>query len=295
MKLLVIGHTVEDHFHHMGKDTIKPGGIYYTASALRSFTGDDDMIFLNTSVEKKNEKLFADVYADLDKKYFRETEAIPKVYLMLHDYKERGERYENITKTLDVSTEDLDQFDGILINMITGFDITVEKAEEIRRNFSGPVYLDVHTLARGLDENLKRDFRLVPEVRRWLASVDFVQVNESELRTLSGLNDENEIAEEVLSTGLKYLLLTKGEKGVRIYWTEKGEMKSLFMSAKKVRSANKIGCGDVFGAVFFYTYIKTKNIKIALEFANSAGGITASGSSIDSLRNLKKDVFTRYY
>ena len=61
MKLLVIGHSVEDHINSEQKEIIKPGGIYYSVSALTSIAPDDE-IFLCTYAEKENYSLFSDAY-----------------------------------------------------------------------------------------------------------------------------------------------------------------------------------------------------------------------------------------
>jgi hypothetical protein len=53
---------------------------------------------------------------------------------------------------LDIPYKELSGFNGIMINMISGFDITLEQLKTIRKNFSGPVYMDVHTFSRGVDK-----------------------------------------------------------------------------------------------------------------------------------------------
>ena len=43
------------------------------------------------------------------------------------------------------------------------------------------------------------------------------------------------------------------------------------VDAEKVQAINKIGCGDIFGVVFFYTYIKDNDVIKSLKTANEAG------------------------
>ena len=99
---------------------------------------------------------------------------------------------------MEINIGNLNLFDGILINMITGFDFNLEQIKEIRNVYKGLIYIDVHTLSRGLDKNLKREFRLIPFFNEWASSVDIIQVNESELRTISKKTDELEIVKEVI-------------------------------------------------------------------------------------------------
>ncbi len=77
---------------------------------------------------------------------------------------------------------------------------------------------------------------------------------------------------------------------------ENNKVESIYEPAITVDINNKIGCGDVFGAVFFYSYISqgVKSIGNALRLANIAAGCTASYKGINEFTNLKKDVFSRY-
>jgi len=294
MKVLIIGHTVEDHivFHGVEQE-IKPGGIFYSASGFHFLKDEDDELYLCTSIQKENYPLFAFVYDHFKHDYFTTVENIPKIHLNVFEKKERHERYENITDTLSVPTHTPQAFDGIFVNMITGFDITVEAIQAIRKQFAGPIYLDIHSLARGMDEHYRRDFRKIPDLTKWLNSVDIVQANDSELLTLSDKTGEEEIAKEILEQGPSLLLVTKGERGAAMYRTKEGSLSASFLDAISVETKNKVGCGDVFGAAFFSSYIKHKQIDEAFAAANIAGGCIASYSELTMMKDLRKDVLSR--
>ena len=294
MKLLVVGHTVEDHISIDGIDYVKPGGIFYTALALKNFVDKEDKVFLNTYVQQENYHLFEEVFSGFDRSNLKFVERIPKVYLTLHNFKERGETYESMSQSLEVDISNLNLYDGILINMITGFDISLNQLKEIRKSYSGLIFMDVHTLCRGLDENLKREFRLIPNFKEWASSVDILQANENEIRSLSEQSEEFEIAKEILSNGVKIFIVTKGSLGARIYTVKNNEIISIFKSALKIESKNMVGTGDVFGAVFFYNYIRTKDAVYSLNLANTAAGCAASYYDFKNFENLKEDVFSRY-
>ena len=294
MNLLVIGHSVEDHININGVEQVQPGGIFYTALALKNFVDNGDKIFLNTYVQKENFHLFEKVFEVFDKTNLKFVNRIPKVYLTLHNFKERGETYESMSQSLEVDTGNLNLYDGILINMITGFDISLDQLKNIRKSYTGLIFMDVHTLCRGLDENLKREFRLIPNFNEWASSVDILQANENEIKTLSLQTDEREIAKEILNYGIKIFIVTKGNLGARIYTLKNNEIISIFKSALKIESKNMVGTGDVFGAVFFYNYIKTKDASSSLGLANTAAGCAASYNDFKNFNNLKEDVFSRY-
>jgi pfkB family carbohydrate kinase len=296
MKLLVIGNTVVDTIDFNGEIKTKPGGIFYTVTALNSFKEKQDKISLVTAVDKKHYLLFEEEYGKLDERIFDNVESVPKVWLKVEKHSERHEKYENINQNISFNIKDLHLYDGILINMITGFDIKLKQLKEIRKSYKGTIYFDVHTFSRGLDKDFKRHFRVIPDFNEWASNLDIVQVNKNELFTLSKKKDEEEIIKEMLGYGIKYLIITLEEKGARIFFREKNKVKSIYEPAITVDINNKIGCGDVFGAVFFYSYISqgVKSIDNALRLANIAAGCTASYKGINEFTNLKKDVFSRY-
>lgn len=267
MKLLIIGHSVLDFINDGEVDKISAGGIYYAVSALNRICSSDDVIFLCTQYDENSYDYFKPEYDKIKKDYLQKVEKIPRVHLNLFTDKERHEYYENITNNLKTDFSELKEFDGILINMITGFDITIEQLCKIRNNYSGMIFIDIHTLSRGLGNNYKREFRKIPDFNNWAKNVDIIQVNQSELFTLSDRNSEDEIVSELFSYGVKVLCVTKGDIGAKIYFLESDEIISYFIAAQKIGNPNTIGCGDVFGASYFYTYIKNKNEIESLNYA----------------------------
>jgi sugar/nucleoside kinase (ribokinase family) len=287
MKLLIIGHSVEDHFLAGEKEEVRPGGIYYTASALNYLKNPGDKIELLTAIEKDNYSLFSPVFDNFDRKYFQTVDSISKVFLKIPKEGERDECYNKATENLNLEIEDINSFDGIIINMITGFDISLEQLVNLRKAFKGLIYFDVHTLSRGLDPDGKRSFRIIPGFQKWAEMLDIIQVNKHEILTISGKKDELEIVKEILNAGTKYLILTMEELGARVFYLNAGEVNSIFKPAIKIDVINKIGCGDIFGAVFFYSYLLSRDINKSLEAANYAAGRAASGKELKELGKLK--------
>lgn len=259
MKLLVIGHSVLDFIKVDSEQLISAGGIFYTVSALNRIKYNEDEIFLCSQFDEETYKYFGSEFEKVNNKFFQKVEKIPRVHLNLQKDKERHESYENITNNLSLNISDLNTYDGILINMITGFDITLDQLMQIRKNYSGLIFIDIHTLSRGLAKDFQREFRLIPDFESWARCLDIIQVNQNELYTLSLKKNELGIVEELFGFGIKILCVTKGDLGARVYYNSKNEIASYFVAAKKIIKPNIIGCGDVFGASFFYSYIRNKN------------------------------------
>ncbi len=259
MKLLVIGHSVLD-FITSGKDQqIGAGGIFYSTSALNRLKSVQDEIFLCSQFDDESYHYFKLEFEKVNKRFLQKVEKIPRVHLNLKEGRERHEAYENITNNISLSFSEIDNFDGILINMITGFDLNLDQLMQIRQNHSGLIYIDIHTLSRGLDKEFKREFRLIPKFDIWAKYLDIIQVNQNELFTLSRKDNELEIINELFGYGIKVICVTKGELGARVYYKNQNEIASYFIAARKINKPNVIGCGDVFGASFFYSYIRNKN------------------------------------
>jgi sugar/nucleoside kinase (ribokinase family) len=177
--------------------------------------------------------------------------------------------------------------------MITGFDINLKQMEDVRNEYNGLVYFDVHTFSRGVSDDMKRDFRRITDFDKWARNIDILQVNEEEIKTISDENDEINIVKEMFSYGVKIFIITKDKLGVRAYLKNGEEIESIFISALKVTAVNKVGCGDIFGAVFFYNYIRKGDIIDSLITANSAAGVSTTYLQISDFNKLKNDVFQR--
>jgi sugar/nucleoside kinase (ribokinase family) len=293
MKFLLIGHSVEDHIYYENGYSIKPGGIYYSATALYNIKDKTDEIYLCTSC-KKDISLFNELYGKLKSDYFNYTDSVPVVRLNIYSDKEREEIYENITGELSVDTTDLNEFDGILINMITGFDLTLNQIREIRKNYNGLIYFDVHTLSRGVSREMKREFRLIPEFGKWAENIDILQSNSLELFTLADFKDKDDIIKFILDKGVRYLIETKGKDGAGCFSIDNSGFHVLEIPAINIiKLNNMVGPGDVFGAVFFYSYIKNNSVSIALKDGIAAGGYAASYRNFKDFNNLKNDIFSR--
>lgn len=290
MNFLVIGHSVVDKIQEGNVVHVKPGGIFYTAISLFNFLEKSDKLFLCTTVEKSSYRLFSFIYDEIEQELIEYVKLIPVVNLSIGDSGERDETYENISENLNINFTNLNRFNGILINMITGFDISIEQMQTIRKNYKGIIYFDVHTLSRGLGKNYIREFRPVPDFFKWAECIDILQANNHELQTLSTKKNEQEIVEDLLNYGIKQVIVTKASNGAVAYFRISGELRSINRKSLNTDAVNKVGCGDVFGAVYFYNYIRNKNVNDALLYANTAAGISTKYLEVKDFLNLKNDV-----
>lgn len=293
MNILVIGHSVVDKIIDKDGISIKPGGIFYTVVSFLSQIQSTDKLYLCSSIDKGNEILFKEAYDRIEKEFLAYVESIPMVELVVDIVGERKETYSQAAQNLLIPSDDLNRFDGILINMISGFDISLDQLKQIRKNYSGLIYFDVHTFSRGLDENGHRNFRQIEDFNEWSQCIDILQANESELLMLSDKKEEAAIVDELFSYGIKQIIITRAERGATVFEREQNSVKKIHKDALKTNVVNKVGCGDVFGAVYFYNYIRNKNVILASEQANLFAGIATTYSKAKDFLNLKTDANER--
>lgn len=289
MNILIIGQSVVDRIIKMDGVSIKPGGIFYAVVSMLSQVSAEDKIYLCSSIDRQNESLFDTAYSKVEKKFLMYDDSIPHVELQVDGAGERKETYSQISKNLLLPDENLNFFDGILINMISGYDISLDQLKRLRKNYKGLIYFDVHTMSRGADDKLNRVFRRIENFNEWAGCIDILQANESELLTLSDKKDEMIIVEELFLFGIKQIIVTRAERGATVFFKQNESIKKLHKVAIQVETINKVGCGDVFGAVYFYNYIKNKDVSLALKQANLFAGISATYSQTNDFINLKKD------
>lgn len=293
MIFLIIGHSVVDKIIEEDKTSINPGGIFYSVISFLSQLSPDDRLYLCTSFDKKNFILFKDVYEKVEPDFLFYVNSIPEVELIVNVVGERKEKYSEVIENLTLPMDNLSRFDGILINMISGYDISISQLGQLRKNYKGLIYFDVHTLSRGVDSNLNRTFRRIADFNFWAKCIDILQANESELLTLSEKTNESEIIEDLFSFGINQIIITRAERGATVCFKKNDSIKKIHNNATHFKVNNNVGCGDVFGAVYFYNYIKNKDVTLALKEANLFAGIATTYSEVKNFQNLKRDAGKR--
>ncbi|MBN1302408.1 MAG: hypothetical protein JW995_14420 [Melioribacteraceae bacterium] len=294
-RILVIGSTVIDNFSTGGSVITKPGGIYYTCTGLVNIIGNDDAIDLLTNYDRRSYILFKDVYDRINLKHSRIIDKINTVTLIEHAAQERMEVYSDHSIKLKIDDDiSFNDYNGVLINMISGIDIDLNDLHAVRKKYKGMIYLDIHTLSRGIGKELHRHFRVIPDAAEWIRNVDIIQVNKSELYSLSIISDREKLTEWIFSLGVKILIVTLGSEGVIMHYRKDNEICTKALPATEVKAVNLIGCGDIFGAVFFYSYIKSGDPESALIKANKCAGFATTFLNFKEYKKLR-EIFNSGY
>lgn len=295
------------------------GGILYSVVSLAVISGKKGEIYpvMNLGEDEFENitgflRRFPNIRHDLINKTPHKTRVVNLFYkdkesVLNIPAKKTYDREENSTEpTLPVEYEQLKEqlngFAGILINMVSGVDLTLDTMLEIREKFSGYLHMDLHNLVMQTFPDGARKQMPVLHWRKWVECCDTLQMNESEISVLTGDNvTEYETAEKILSLGkVKSLVITRGMQGVSLY--ELKQKASRYNEGEKHFELDKrdvppaestgfidsTGCGDVFASGFFFQNAsdELKDLSKALHFANRLAGVNATLSGVEDLYKL---------
>ncbi len=102
MKLLYIGHTVEDYIYINNETIHKGGGLLYSVAAVISFLESDDELFPLTNISDNTKYLFDVIYSKVNNNFVSVVDEIPQNHLILYKDRERDEKYKNISQKLNI-------------------------------------------------------------------------------------------------------------------------------------------------------------------------------------------------
>jgi sugar/nucleoside kinase (ribokinase family) len=299
MKVLVLGHLCLDVIHPVdGPEIESYGGIYYSVAALATLLEPRDRVLPVFGVHRAEHPALIELLAKFPNV---DTSGIfpfdgPTNRVHLY-YRPGGSRtecsrdisapipFERIRRSLDV--------DAILVNMVSGFDVTLETLDAIRIAVRGekiPLHFDFHSLTLGITEAHERRRRPVEEWRRWAFMIDTLQLNEEEIAGLPlEPMTERQTASHLLTLGVKGVLVTRGPRGIGVYRNDqKHVVRTDIPGIAMDGEGEPTGCGDVFGAAFVVRYARTSDLLASAEFANRIAAAKARLRGVDRLAELRE-------
>jgi len=287
----IIGTFIRDTIITLDGHSVESlGGLYHAVSYLAHLADADTRIHPLCHV---GEDFYDTVYRVLSgcgEKMVLESllphpQANTQVKLM---YRSQETRDEITSPTMPpIASEQIQALAGceaVLVNLISGNDISLDALKSLRKLTPSPlIYLDLHSLALGIDAAGRRYYREVPDWREWVAVCDILQLNEREAATLAGWN-ESGAPTDLLAFGKKLLdeklmacHITLGSAGSLLFYQSAGKRHGVHFQSNKISHViDTIGCGDAFGAAFLINFLKTKNFLMATQFANKIAGLNCT-------------------
>lgn len=311
MTITLIGHLCLDVIHHPdGKETHSYGGVYFSLAALANLLPSHDTIFPVFGLGKEEYEPFLEhikLYPNVDiSGIYKFGGPTNQVHLLYDDAAERVECSRYIADPIAIKRiRPYLKTDMLLINLISGFDITLDTLDEIRmetRDHHTPIYMDIHSLTLGINEDFTRFLRPIDAWRRWFFMLHAVQMNEQEALNLSPeRSSEVDLANQTLALNTKAMIITRGKQGCTVFIDEhKHAQRFDIPGVQSESSVDPTGCGDVFAAAYCAHFMKTNDISNSVHFANQVaafksrlqGSLQIEKLSTFRLKDLSTEVST---
>ncbi len=128
---------------------------------------------------------------------------------------------------------------------------------------------------------------------QYLSMVDILTPNETETEILTGrpvtdLQSATDAARQLISQGVKTVILTLGEQGCILVSDEKQK----HFSTPQVKAIDTTGAGDAFNGALVYALAAGKNMEEAIDFACKAGAFSVTSIGVvpglPTMKNLKE-------
>jgi hypothetical protein len=177
--------------------------------------------------------------------------------------------------------------DALYVNFISGFEMTLETAQLLRRGFPRFIYADLHSLFLGKEPDGMRVLRPLPQGPAWFGCFDVVQLNEQEMGQLG--EDPLRVAADALRQGCTTLCVTLGQRGAA-YFTG-NPVRTARIPAPAVhppafaQDNDPTGCGDVFGGAAAAALVTGLGLEDALRSGTQLGARNLSHRGASGLRD----------
>lgn len=193
--------------------------------------------------------------------------------------------------------------DYLILMPLNDTDIPLDCIREFRKTSRTSIFLDVHGLITGLDENGNRYKKDWEHADQWLENIDFLKMNDKEAQWAAGRllekhEDYAHYSAAMVSMGLAACWITFGDQSSLIAWRRNDR---IFWASVPVADIGKIvdtvGCGDSASAGFIYSYAKLHSPLLAVVLGNTFGSIKASLSAINEFpsKNEVRGVVNQHY
>jgi sugar/nucleoside kinase (ribokinase family) len=182
--------------------------------------------------------------------------------------------------------------DAVLVNMISGSDISLETLDYIRmetRDRRVPIHFDFHSLTLGIDQEFKRFRRPLTDWRRWCFMMHSVQMSEAEAAGIPAERyDEPTLINHLMPLMVSALMITRGDRGLTLVTQDihKKLTRHEIPAASFGPTVDTTGCGDVLGAAYLYHDTKLKDPLAAATAASRAAAYKATFSGLDGMKSL---------
>ena len=191
--------------------------------------------------------------------------------------------------------------DAVCLDFVTGFEVTLQTLQRLRAATKMPIFMDVHSLTLGIDDQRRRFVRCPEHWQEWLRGVRVAQMNQLEARVLA--HDQlgadasiRRFGKEVLGLGCEALVITLGDRGSLTVFRDRTTGLQILpaQAAPAGPVVDVTGCGDAFLAGFSLAYLRwdaadpNSRLAHASRFANRVAGASCALEGIEQIGKIKQ-------
>lgn len=300
MRIAIIGIINHDTIAMAnGQELQDLGGILYNTAVLANMVDEQTSLFPVTRIGEDCYDMMTNILASYPNVDLCGVAIAPEgTSRNTIRYDASMEKVERLTNHIgSIPFDQIEPFlnhDAILINFIIGDDISRETMREIRARSRGLIYLDVHNLCLGIDEQGYRFHRAQDRWHEWMEWVDVVQMNEVEAALLADREIETDqdfiaFGKMILGLGPSIYIATRGRFGSVTVYRDADEIKTFISPPEAVEEVvDTTGCGDAFAAGFLTDYLVTRDPVSATQLASWAAGLNCTLAGLSEVERFRK-------
>lgn len=288
MKIGVVGPIAKDTITWPNGETVtKFGSIVYTASVIAKLAeGTEDEVVCLTHLSLQDAATVSALLKHPNLTFICRPEPDDtgaEIKLAYVNQQERISRQAQIMTPISwPELMQLKDCDYIILMPVNETDIEIAQLKPFREASSATIFLDLHGLITGVDEQGNRYKKQWEQPGEWLKAIDMLKMNEKEAawaagRSLTNFTDYLDFAVAMVKAGLLACWITFGDQSSLIVW-QRGR-KTIWATVPVTHTGavvDTIGCGDSASGGFVYSYANLQSPLLSVVLGNMVGSVKAA-------------------
>jgi hypothetical protein len=288
MKVGIVGPISKDRIiWPNGEAAVKFGSVVYSATVLaKLFETSPDEVVCITHMNSSDAATITGLLAHPNIRLGGSGSAAgqgTEIELRYLDQHERISRQTSIMTPISFAELSMAaDCDYIILMPLNQTDIELAQVLHFRQRSTAVIFLDLHGLITGVNEQGKRYRKNWEQPEAWLKAIDILKMNDKEAawaagRQLETFADYLQFAVDMVKKQLIACWITFGDRSSLVVWRRDRKM---FWATVPVTNTGEvvdtIGCGDAASAGFIYAYAKLHSPLIAVVMGNMLGSVKAA-------------------
>jgi sugar/nucleoside kinase (ribokinase family) len=176
----------------------------------------------------------------------------------------------------------------LLVNMISGFDLTPDTLQKFAHAGPTPIYLDIQSMTLSVREEGTREACTVPDWREWCQVPRVLKGNEDEVLLFAGnpAGGHRQALHRVALEGPAVVMTRSERGGSAIYRIGTQWFRYVYPALPGIDPVDTTGAGDVFMSALVVALLRGRTFPESLLFAASAAGLACESRGIEGLDRL---------